>query len=59
MGALGSSAFRYKARPKKNIVDPPEALEFDLFGTCEEFDISFRLKTPEPVRFSKILLLSH
>ena len=31
MGALGSSGFRYEARPKGNIVDPPEALEFDLF----------------------------
>jgi hypothetical protein len=58
MGALGSSAFRYEARPKGNIVDPPEALEFDPFDACEEFGISFRLKTCEPDRFSKILLLS-
>jgi hypothetical protein len=59
IGALGSSAFRYEARPKGHIVGPPEALKFDLFDSCEEFGISFRLKNSEPVRFNNILLLLH
>jgi hypothetical protein len=29
-GPLGSSAFRYDARPRGDVVDPPEALESDL-----------------------------
>jgi hypothetical protein len=29
-GSLGSSAFGYDARPRGDVVDPPEALEFDL-----------------------------
>jgi hypothetical protein len=41
-GHLESSAFRYDARPRGYVVDPPEALESDLlmfvkFVAYEEF----------------------
>jgi len=31
-GPLESSAFRYDARPRGDVVDPPEALEYGLFN---------------------------
>jgi hypothetical protein len=42
LGPFRSSAFRYDARPRGDVVDPPEALGSDLLivvklVACEEF----------------------
>ena len=36
-GPLGSSAFRYEARPRGDVVDPPEASESILFDVRRVF----------------------
>jgi len=36
-GPLGSSAFRYEARRRGDVVDPPEALDFIFFDVRDAF----------------------
>jgi hypothetical protein len=35
-----SSAIRYETRPRGDVVDPPEALEFDLFDVRGQYLLS-------------------